>query len=211
MKLCIISDTHGKHRQLDLPSADIIIHCGDFTTIGKEHEVVNFMKWYSKLDQYQHKIIIAGNHDWLFETQGILARDIVSNFGNIHYLEDTGVEIDGINFYGTPVSKPFCDWAFNRHPDTLIKHWKGIPDNTDVLITHTPPHSILDFVDWGKTNEGSPTLRMEIQDRIKPKINCFGHIHEGYGIEIINETTFINASNLNRRYDCVNQPILIEI
>ena len=72
MKICIISDTHNKHKYLELPDADIIIHCGDFTSMGKEHEIKNFMKWFSELKQYQHKLIIAGNHDWLFETNGLL-------------------------------------------------------------------------------------------------------------------------------------------
>jgi predicted phosphodiesterase len=40
MKICIISDTHNKHKHLGaLPDADMIIHCGDFTSVGKEHEV----------------------------------------------------------------------------------------------------------------------------------------------------------------------------
>jgi Icc-related predicted phosphoesterase len=212
MKICIISDTHGKHKQLkNMPDADVIIHAGDITTIGKEREVRNFLKWYASLDQYQYKIFISGNHDWLFERNGILARSLVREYNNITYLEDTGIEILGINFYGTPVSKPFCDWAFNRHPDKLIEHWKAIPDNTDVLITHTPPKTILDYVNWQNDSEGSPTLRIEVLERIKPKIHCFGHIHEGYGRLVIDNTTFINASNLDRNYDCVNEPNIIEI
>ena len=37
MKILQISDTHGLHRQLaDLPAADVIVHCGDFTEAGTE-------------------------------------------------------------------------------------------------------------------------------------------------------------------------------
>lgn len=69
MRICVISDTHSKHKHLGkLPDADVIIHCGDMTSVGKEHEIRNFFKWFSKLDQFKHKICIAGNHDWLFET-----------------------------------------------------------------------------------------------------------------------------------------------
>jgi len=212
ISILIISDTHSKHKQLlDLPDADVIIHCGDISSIGKEHEIQNFLKWYSKLNQYQYKIFISGNHDWLFEKNGALARSLVRDYDNIIYLEDTGIEIMGLNFYGTPVSKPFCNWAFNRHPDKLIEHWKAIPDNTDVLITHAPPHQMLDYVPWQNDNEGSPTLRIEIQERIKPLLSVFGHIHEGYGHIKIGETTFINASNLNRNYECINMPVLVEI
>ena len=43
MKICIISDTHGLHEQLDLSKyeADVIIHCGDVSNLGKEFEVIN--------------------------------------------------------------------------------------------------------------------------------------------------------------------------
>jgi Icc-related predicted phosphoesterase len=126
-------------------------------------------------------------------------------------LEDNGIEIDGIYFYGSPVSKPFNNWAFNRPEEKLLQHWQAIPDNTDVLITHTPPYSIMDWVDWNRSNEGSPTLYKEVVERIKPKIHCFGNIHSGYGIKTIENTTFINASNLDDNYMCVNDPFLVEI
>ena len=210
LSICIISDTHNKHKHLGkLPDADCIIHCGDFTSVGKEHEVRDFFKWYTKLEQYKYKLIISGNHDWLFERNGILARSLVPK--NIIYLEDSGVEIEGINFWGTPVSKPFNNWAFNRPEEKLAQHWAAVPDNTDVLITHTPPYLILDYVERSKSHEGSPSLYKEVVERIKPKIHCFGNIHERYGIKIIEETTFINASNLDGEYMCVNDPILIEI
>jgi Icc-related predicted phosphoesterase len=209
MKLCIISDTHNYHKRLaKLPDADVIIHAGDFTSVGHSHEIVNFMQWYSKLP-YKYKIIIAGNHDWLFETHRILALEKIPK--GVIYLEDSGVEIDEIKFWGTPVQKPFNNWAFNRPEEKLAQHWAAIPDDTDVLITHSPPYSIMDFVPWDRSHEGSPSLYKEIVERIKPKVHIFGHIHEGYGIKVIEDTTFINASNLDGDYMCVNEPIFIEI
>jgi len=209
MKLCIISDTHNKHKRLKLPEADAIIHCGDFTSEGKEHQVRDFLKWYSKLEQYKHRLIIAGNHDWLFERAGMLARSLVPK--NIHYLQDNGVELDGVYFYGTPVQKPFYNWAFNRPEEKLAQHWAAIPDHTDVLITHDLPYSIMDLSVYDGTHCGSPSLYKEVLERIKPKIHCFGHVHSGYGIKIIENTTFINASNLDEDYMCVNDPIVIDI
>jgi len=208
--IVVISDTHGKHKQLgSLPKADIIIHCGDMSTMGYEHEIQNFMKWFSNLNQYAHKIIIAGNHDWIFEKNTILAKSLIPN--NVIYLEDSSIEINGINFYGTPVSKPFCDWAFNRPESKLIEHWQAIPDNTDVLITHSPPYMIGDYVPDCMQHEGSPSLYEEITKRLNLKIHSYGHIHEGHGVHKIGNTTFINASNLNDRYECVFKPIYIEI
>lgn len=209
MKLCIISDTHNKHKHLaKLPDADAIIHCGDFTSIGQSHEIVNFMQWYSKLP-YKYKIIIAGNHDWLFERSRILALEKVPE--NVIYLEDSGVELEGIKFWGTPVQLPFNNWAFNRHESKLKEHWAAIPDDIDVLITHCPPHTIFDWSIYDNICTGSPSLYWEVVQRIKPKVHCFGHIHGGYGIKAIENTTFINASNLDEDYMCVNNPVLIEI
>lgn len=209
MKLCIISDTHNKHKRLgNLPNADVIIHCGDFTSVGHSHEIVNFMQWFSKLP-YEHKIIIAGNHDWLFETHRLLALEKIPK--GITYLEDDGVEIDGVKFWGTPVSLPFNNWAFNRPEEKLIQHWQAIPDDIDVLITHCPPHTIFDWSIYDEIHTGSPSLYFEVVERIKPKLHCFGHIHGGYGIKVIEGTTFMNASNLDEDYMCVNAPYVFEI
>jgi Icc-related predicted phosphoesterase len=216
MSICIISDTHNKHKQLTkfyddgkLPEADVIIHCGDISSIGKEHEIRNFVKWFSGLEQFKHKIFIAGNHDKMFEYNGIMARQLIPK--NIIYLQDNGVEIDGIKFWGTPVQPIFHNWAFNRSEEKLAQHWSFIPDDTDVLITHGPPNSIMDWSIYDKINTGSPSLYHEIMNRIKPIMNVMGHIHYCYGVKNINEITFINASNLDEAYECVNPPIYIEL
>jgi len=210
MKICIISDTHNKHKRLGkLPEADVIIHCGDMTSVGHSHEILEFMKWFSKLEQYKYKICIAGNHDWLFERNKLIALEKVPE--NVIYLEDEEVILDGIKFYGTPVQLPFCNWAFNKPEERLIDHWKVIPDDTDVLITHQPPHSIFDWSVYDNICTGSPSLYWEVVERIKPKVHCFGHIHSGHGVKVIENTTFINASNLDEQYMCVYDPVLIEI
>lgn len=212
LSIVIISDTHNKHRQIqtkDLPVADIIIHCGDFTSTGNSTEINDFVSWYSNLNQYEYKIIIAGNHDFLFETHPNLAKECITS--NIIYLEDSGVEILGRYFYGTPVQKVFNNWAFNRSEEKMKLHWESIPNNTDVLITHTPPHMIHDFVVYGHENVGSMSLRDEVLNRIKPQIHCFGHIHESNGITEINGIKFINASNLNEMYVYKHKPIMVHI
>ncbi len=44
MRILQISDTHNKHLQLtNLPAADVIVHCGDFTDMGTEQEVLDFL------------------------------------------------------------------------------------------------------------------------------------------------------------------------
>jgi Icc-related predicted phosphoesterase len=187
----------------------MIIHCGDFTSVGKEHEVRNFFKWFSALDRYEHKLIIAGNHDLLFERAGLLARSLVPK--NVIYLQDSGVEINGLKFYGTPVQKIFHNWAFNRTDDILKKHWEAIPGDIDILITHSPLYGILDFVPFERSHEGCPILYDEVINRIRPKAMFFGHIHEGRGTYAFENITFVNASLLDDNYDMIYKPVLVEI
>jgi len=210
MRICIISDTHNKHKHLrSLPEADVLIHCGDMTSMGYNHEIENFMKWFSGLDQFKYKICIAGNHDWLFDTNRLVALEKVPE--NVIYLEDQEVILDGVKFYGTPVQLPFRNWAFNKPEERLIPHWQAIPDDVDVLITHQPPHTIFDWSVYDEIHTGSPSLYFEVVERIKPKVHCFGHIHSGYGVKVIEDITFINASNLDEQYMCVYDPVIIEI
>ncbi|MFW6225363.1 MAG: metallophosphatase domain-containing protein [bacterium] len=218
MKIAFISDTHSKHKYLEnlftLPPADIIIHSGDVSSIGKSYEIENFLNWFSNLNQYDHKIFIAGNHDFLFERYKLFSNEILKQYKNVHYLEDSGIIINNINIWGTPVTPPFMNWAFNREEEKLKQHWENIPNNADILITHGPPYSILDKVVRNQDNielVGSRTLENEIFKRIKPKINCFGHIHEMYGIKIKENIKFINASSLNERYEVVNEPIVVDV
>jgi Icc-related predicted phosphoesterase len=177
--------------------------------MGHSHEIMEFMKWFSRLDQFKYKICIAGNHDWLFDTNRLIAREKVPS--NVIYLEDQERIIEGVKFYGTPVQLPFMSWAFNKPEERLIPHWQAIPDDTDVLITHQPPFSIFDWSVYDLKHTGSPSLYFEVVERIKPKVHCFGHIHSGHGVKVIEDTTFINASNLDEDYMCVYDPILIEI
>ncbi|MCD4802081.1 MAG: hypothetical protein K8R16_03970 [Anaerolineales bacterium] len=49
---------------------------------------------------------------------------------------------------------------------------------------------------------------LDVVKRIKPAIHIFGHIHEDYGINAIDGTTFINASSCDQLYQPVNPPLI---
>lgn len=209
MKILFLSDTHGLHQKLgDLPQADILIHSGDISNRGRDAEVEDFINWFSSLD-YHYKIFIAGNHDFYFE--GKTVSDIQKMLPqNIHYLCDSGVMIEGLNIWGSPITPWFLDWAFNRERgEEINKHWKLIPKNTDILITHGPPYGILDM-NVNKQYTGCKDLLTTV-NLIKPKYHLFGHIHESYGIFETESTTFINACVLDENYKMKNQPITIDI
>ena len=144
MTLTCISDTHGLHRRIrNIPLADVLIHAGDVSKFGEEHQVLDFINWFSN-QPHPHKIFIAGNHDFFFERE---TTSYIQKFipENVIYLNDSACEINGVNFWGSPITPEFMNWAFNRkRGNEIAKHWKLIPKNTDVLITHGPPFGKLD-------------------------------------------------------------------
>ena len=208
MKIVIISDTHNQHEHLSLPEGDMIIHAGDVSSNGTKKEITEFLSWFEKLD-YRYKIFIAGNHDFFFEHEG--AHDIKAQIPeNVIYLNDSGVELEGLNIWGSPIQPWFHDWAFNRKRGKEIKkHWRKIPNNLDILITHGPPKGIKDKIINGES-VGCKDLLDTILE-VKPKIHVFGHIHEGYGELNRHDVRFINASVLNHQYQIQNLPITIAI
>jgi Icc-related predicted phosphoesterase len=199
IKIVIISDTHGYHEQASIPDGDILIHAGDLTKRGALNEVAQFNDFMGKLP-HPKKIVIAGNHDFSFEREPQKARALMTN---CIYLEDKGITINGINFYGSPWQPRFFDWAFNldRGP-ALRQKWELIPEFTDVLITHGPPTGYGDKTVRGDA-AGCDDL-LQVVRRIKPRLHIFGHIHEGYGSFKEGNTTFINASVCNLQYSPIN-------
>lgn len=208
MKIICISDTHGFHQAVNLPVGDMIIHAGDVSSRGRKEEIVAFLDWYSRL-AFKYKIFIAGNHDFFFENASQEeVNDIIPP--NIIYLNDSGIDIEGIKIWGSPVQPWFFDWAFNRQRGNEIqKHWALIPSDTDILITHGPAQGILDRTVRNES-VGCSDLLKSIK-KIKPKFHITGHIHEAYGEKEIDGIHFINASVLNVKYQMTNSPIQIEI
>ncbi len=208
MKIIFISDTHGKHHEIKLPAGDMIIHSGDISGRGRVNEIEEFLEWFISQD-YKYKIFIAGNHDFYFEnkSQSSIQKLMPES---VYYLCDSGVEIEGVYIYGSPITPFFYNWAFNRHRgEEIRRHWDIIPKRTDILITHGPAYGILDRT-IGGDNAGCEELLTAIE-RIKPKYHLFGHIHGGYGTSRTEYTTFINGSLLDENYQTVNPPMIIEI
>jgi len=197
-----ISDTHGMHRRIEVPNADILIIAGDITGHGRLRELEDLNDWLGELP-HKHKIIIAGNHDWCFETQNEAARAAITN---AIYLEYESITIEGHKIYGSPWQPWFLDWAFNlQRGEEITAKWDMIPDDIDVLVTHGPAYGFLDRVLAGEY-VGCYDLLKAIQ-RIKPTYHICGHIHEGYGMDKNDDTTFINSSINTARYRPTNEPI----
>lgn len=210
MKVVFISDTHEQHNELiDLPEADMIIHGGDITKRGKEQEVKEFIEWFVNLN-YKYKVFIAGNHDFYFEDYKWNEIQQTLPEG-MFYLCNSGVEIEGVKIWGSPMTPWFHNWAFNRERGfDIMRYWQQMPsENLDILVTHGPPARILDKCKDGRI-VGCEDL-LSVVEEFKPKFHLFGHIHEGYGVVETEHTTFINGSVLDERYELVNEAVVFEI
>ena len=207
MKLCIFSDPHGRHELLDdkLPDADVAICCGDITGRGLEAEARAFMEWYAGQWHIGTKIFIPGNHDFCFENGPI--EDIPSE---LTCLINEPAVINGLHILAMSYVPIFRGWAFEVSEDVIKSFLSEITIPIDILVTHTPPYSILDFAQYKAEHTGSKALFDHVVDN-PPKVHCFGHIHEGYGQTNNGNTIFVNASVLNASYYVTNKPVVIDI
>ncbi|GGR29313.1 metallophosphatase domain-containing protein [Deinococcus ruber] len=206
MNIVCISDTHKQHARLRVPAGDVLVHAGDVSLRGTAAEIQDFLTWFAA-QPHRHKVFIAGNHDFLFEQHPAQARAMIPE--GVHYLEDSGVTLGGVRFWGSPVTPWFYDWAFNRREDEIRPHWALIPPNTDVLITHGPPLGVLDAVRPDHHQVGCPQLAQVLATRVAARLHVFGHIHESYGQRTQGALTSVNASVLDHRYKLLNPPVMI--
>lgn len=214
-KLAVISDTHGHHSGLQLPDADILIHCGDFSNHGTYMDALKFVNWFGA-QPHKHKIFIAGNHDLYFEQGNPSDVDMFLRTmpKDVHYLQDSSVTLEGIKFWGSPVQPTFFNWAFNRdRGEAIKKHWDLIPKDIDVLITHGPAKNQQDAAPrgYGRTvSVGCEDLLHAIR-RVKPKIHVFGHVHYSYGKSFAENVHYFNASICDENYIPCNKPYLLDL
>ena len=209
-KIVCLSDTHNRHELIGVPDGDLLIHAGDATNMGTIDEIVAFNEWFTNLP-HRHKIFVAGNHDWLFETNNRSARNLLDS--SIHYLQDYSIEIEGLKVYGSPWQPRFFDWAFNlTRGEEIAEKWRMIPNDIDVLITHGPPFGVLDVVprQHSVENTGCEELIKRVA-AIRPKLHVFGHIHGGYGTAEKFGVRFVNASNCDDSYEPTNAPMIIDL
>ena len=206
MRLVLLSDTHGLHRKISIPDGDVLIHAGDFCSGGGVFEARAFGAFLSGLP-HRHKVVIAGNHDLCLEANPSLGPEI---FAGCHYLLDSGVEFEGVSFWGSPWQPWFFDWAFNLERGAeLRKKWDLIPAQVDVLITHTPPYGVLDQTVEGES-VGCEELLAATQ-RTRPRLHVFGHVHHGYGVRRLGRMLQVNASSCTERYRPMNPALVVDL
>ena len=221
----------------DLQGGDLLIVSGDLTRRDWDAEHLEAAEWMIE-QNYKKVIFIAGNHDNFLQNE----IETVLNYNNnekLKYLCDSGTEFelldihkDGITIvrnrlkiWGLPHSltfpriNPHCT-AFTGDEAYMKKYCDLIPDDIDILISHSPPFGTLDgieIMDGTLYYTGSHELLKAI-DRVKPKYVICSHIHENGGKQMTlkypgdgheKNVQVINCSIMNERYRPVNKPVRI--
>lgn len=208
MRAVLCSDLHMNFPD-DLPDGDLVVMCGDYSYRGTIQETNDFNEWLASLP-HRYKIFIAGNHDFIFQNNKSLAKNMITA-PDTFYLEDSGIELQGIKIWGTPWTPTFYDWAFMLDDESpqMEARMKVIPSGLDLLISHGPPKGILSMTTGGD-DAGCSSLLAAIE-RAQPRFVACGHIHEGYGQQQLGSSLIINCSLLNERYRRVNAPVIIDL
>lgn len=223
LRIVAISDLHGDGIPVaDLPEGDVLVIAGDVLAddyfdspqgrasshVGRQGQFFDEV-WIPYLRQlstkYRKVLWITGNHDFFLESMmsGWVQERMPEN---VYYLAESSLVVDGINFYGAPWNMAE-GWAFAITERDYARRLGAMPEDTDILITHGPPHvdgmpgfhyASRILGDWLAL---TPTIKHVI---------C-GHIHEAYGTYAIGDTAIHVVSSKNRNYELVNPPVVIDI
>lgn len=229
-----ISDLHGYLPVLE--GGDLLIVAGDLTGRDHVFEYKIFFEWL-KDQEYTKKVLVAGNHDNLLNKNTHTYRkqnDIFDWIDGCDFLLDSGTEFEyeeeveeDHKFMGTikyKCKKKLKIWGspwvmyfpgMNEHcaaftciaPTQMMEKWELIPNDTDILITHSPQMHILDKT-CRKYRVGCPYLYQKIK-QLQPKLHVCGHIHENHGTDMHGATICVNASLMDQKYRPINNPIRI--
>jgi hypothetical protein len=210
LRIVCISDTHNTRPTL--PAGDLLIHAGDLTENGSFDEVQAELKWLS--DQpHQYKILIAGNHDVLFD-EDFLAKHPERRYGqsktkedldwgSVMYLQDrsitlhfptvepgsdaedaaSGLQSRSLTIFGSPWTPRYGISAFQYHPNEA-SHW-----STRFAALDTKPDIIVTHcppkhhLDARDFHRAGCPYLAEEIAMIRPRLVVFGHIHVSYGRE----------------------------
>ena len=206
MRVVCIGDTHERHRDLHVPGGDLLIHSGDFTTLGNgKRAIIDFNDWLGELP-HPHKVITHGNHEFDLEADPNL-RGLITH---ATLLLNEWVMVGPAKIWGSPLTQ-HNDGAFGRsNREDRVRAYNSIPPDTDIVITHGPPYGVLDSTPEYPGPSGDRELRQAIL-RFKPVLHAFGHTHGGYGVLETRRTCYVNAALCDLDGSVHKWPIVLEI
>ena len=212
MKIVVISDTHGREAELGVLEGDVLVHCGDVMGgLGQSDADLDRLDDWLGRQRFRHILVVGGNHDFALQRRAQRSGGGSERvLRSATYLEDDGVVIDGLRFYGAPWIPALRGFAYYQRRPALARRWAAIPDDTDVLITHTPPRGVLNRTRRGQAI-GCPSLRRRLLE-VRPRLHCFGHVHASGG-RLVGEdgTRFVNASMVTHRSASLRAPMTLHL
>ena len=212
-RIAVLSDLHGHFPEV--PECDVLLLAGDYALASVDRDTgqldmrlqkkqhYDLGMWLSRLvERGTIPIGVAGNHDFLLE-----ANKYATELPWV-YLEDSMTVVNGLKVWGSPWQPWLGGWAFNAPEDDptenfLADKFSLIPDDTDIILAHTPPAGFKDK--YRGAHKGSIALN-EACERVAPKLLVCGHIHNP-GIEQIENTVLVNASYVGWDRKPNNHPI----
>ncbi|EMD00660.1 hypothetical protein BAUCODRAFT_144301 [Baudoinia panamericana UAMH 10762] len=207
IRIVCMSDTHNHApgEGYTVPQGDLFIHAGDLTNQGSHAELRKAAHWLGQ-PTFTAKVVTAGNHDlsldeqystqsaegWAVQSEKVTeCQELFEHHESFTYLQhsSTTVRLEDKNVslrvFGSPFSpdRGTQNWAFQYPPDESEALWQAIPEDTDVLITHTPPAGYCDTsAHWV---EGGCASLLRRLCQVRPLLHVCGHCHEGRGVQII--------------------------
>ena len=132
----------------------------------------------------------AGRRKWPEPQDPEQNRRLFTESRSITYLENEAATIylnakggprTCFKVYGSPCTPNNRNWGFGYKPGSAKELWDGIPTDTDIVVTHTPPLGHRDqAADDART--GCEQLVRRLYE-VRPMLAVFGHIHEARGVE----------------------------
>lgn len=209
MKITLISDTHSRLHEIDVPISDCVIHCGDFGFSGAVEEWKKFLCDMHVLP-HKYKLFTFGNHDCRNPNNISLVKEEAADLG-ITLLVDEMVEIEGLKIYGSPWTTRYGQWYWMKDPDEIEKVWDNIPEGLDIFFSHGQAYGILDIAERTMDHVGDRVLRDALLEK-KPKIVVGGHLHyQGGQDKKAHGIHFYNAAVCDEKYKATNKIHVIEI
>jgi Icc-related predicted phosphoesterase len=214
MRLCHISDTHGKFPEL-FGRYDAVIHTGDLlpnshhVMTGNRNLEMRFqLQWIrDNINEFKswlrgHPLLyVPGNHDFI--DSNLLEFELRSVGLEVFNLTDKILTFQGVNFYGFPyVPEINGMWNYERRlPEMQTEVDKMVTElnktYVDVLACHAPPYKMLDLT-MGNEVVGcqviSTALDYKINKDMLPSYYLCGHIHEANGMSVRNGMMVSNAA-----------------
>lgn len=219
MRIVAISDLHGIFPE-SIPECDLLIVAGDVCPDSfPPHRVHSFAKhrperqlrWFEDVfvpwvqrQPCEFAVSTWGNHDFC----GHLKPN--AQYRGLDVISDGPIIVNGVKLWLSPWSPQFMDWAWMTSEDELGKIYAKIPEDVDILVTHSPPQGYGDIypdLATGKlTHVGSSAMLYTIE-RIHPPVVICGHLHGGHGTYYHEDdhgvfgTSIKNVSILNEKYE----------